>query len=721
MTSPPTFTDDKGYHVIKVRQGATIQIPCQATGDPAPTVAWFSPARRVIPQRLGSGYYSQRAVVVSDGMLEVRLAQKIDAGNYTCRATNSAGEVRMVVGLEVEPPNYRLNGQVGGRSWSTSNASTNSRSFDNKIRSAETIQYGFSNGATSNQDSNHGYNGKNDRTKHILANAGINTENSASNPALWRYSNDGFNMSVSGITQVASSKINVEVSGISNPGMKAVNTGVNRNGPDIVRSSSNSVANGQGRVRGESTEKIPEGNKNETYVGRANDNTNRDSSRLSSVPRNDGPNSTVYKGGASNGTLLGNGFSSSSDVEMTNSRSRNNSDLGNNAIAVSSRGTKNSTNTVVGLVTTMKYKAVKGQTVLLPCPSQGSSPIRLSWHLPGNGVWSAPYYGRRLTVHQNGSLELRGVQASDVGTWICVVRGERGETRIKVDLDVFEPQDEARSPHRGQAIERPMQKSAGLVEVPQSRTSLDSAQSLSSPIMLPGVRHPRIVVTQNSRQKTVSVPTAPRPMSPPPHSTGPVSEPALSTRTAPLMSIINGEALHLPCPAPQTTGYTQGSLLWTTPSGKVLSRSERSDQYQIQEDGTLTVQKASVYDRGTYTCRLTSSDSSSVSVLTVPVIIIAYPPRITTGPSPVTYTRPGVAVELPCLTIATPQATVTWETPDLTQLRVMGQARIYGNHYLSPQGSLVIQKPTSRDTGFYRCTAKNVIGVDTKVTYLHVI
>lgn len=722
MTSPPTFTDDRGYHVIKVRHGATAKIRCQATGDPAPTVAWFSPARRVIPQSLGSGYYSERVVVVSDGSLEVRLAQKIDAGNYTCRASNSAGEVRMVVGLEVETINYGLNGQVGGRSSSTSNGSTNSRSGDNKIKNAGIIQYGFSNGASSNQGSIRGYNGNNGRTKHILPNTGINTENSASNPALWGYSQDGFNRTVSEITtQVGSSGISVGVSGISNLGIKAVNTGVNRNGPDIVSSSSNSVANSHSRVRGESIKKIPGSNNNEAIVGRANDNTSRDSSSISGVPRNDVPNSSVYNSGAGTGTLLRNGFSSSSNVEVTNSRSRNNSDSSNNTIAASNRGIENSANTVVGVVTTMKHQAVKGQTVLLPCPSQGSPAIRLSWHLPGNGVLPAPYYGSRLTVHQNGSLEMRGVRASDVGTLICVVRGESGETRVKVELEVSEPQEEARSPHRGQAMERTMQRSAGLIEVPRSRASLDSAHSLSSQIMLPGALHPRTPVTRNSLQKTLSVPSAPRLVDPPPRSTGPVSESALSTRTAPLVSIINGEALHLPCPAPQTSGYIQGSLLWTTPNGKVLSRSERSDRYQVQEDGTLTVQQASVFDRGTYTCRLTSYDSSSVSVLTVPVIIIAYPPRITTGPSPVTYTRPGVAVELPCRTIATPQATVTWETPDLTQLKVMGQARIYGNHYLSPQGSLVIQKPTSRDTGFYRCTAKNVIGVDTKVTYLHVI
>uniref|UniRef100_A0A4W6F0F9 Ig-like domain-containing protein n=1 Tax=Lates calcarifer TaxID=8187 RepID=A0A4W6F0F9_LATCA len=108
MTSPPAFTDDRQYHVVKVQQGATAKIRCQATGDPAPTVTWYSPGRRVIPRSLGSGYYFERVVVVSDGTLEVRLAQKADTGNYTCRASNSAGEKSMVVGLEVQALNYGM-------------------------------------------------------------------------------------------------------------------------------------------------------------------------------------------------------------------------------------------------------------------------------------------------------------------------------------------------------------------------------------------------------------------------------------------------------------------------------------------------------------------------------------------------------------------------------------------------------------------------------------
>ncbi|XP_063743199.1 LOW QUALITY PROTEIN: matrix-remodeling-associated protein 5-like [Eleginops maclovinus] len=694
MTSLPTFTDDRSQHVIKVREGATATIPCQATGVPAPTMTWFSPTHRVIPKSLGSGFYSERVVVVSGGTLEVRLVQKIDTGNYTCRASNSAGERSMLVSLEVEAANHGQSGQLGGRGWSTSNqpdSGHSSRSGESP-NNAGTRQVGFTNGDTSklgsNDSINNGYSDNDGRTKNIVPNAGTNIGTSGFYPALRSDSRDGLNRPLSGITtQLGRSVISVGVSGAKNTGVKADSIGTNQNGPGIT-SNSNSLSSSHSTVRSDNVERNPGTNTNEV---------------------NAGANVRIHMSntGAITGSLSGNVFSRSSS---------------NGVIAAGNTGTKNNTNTVVGVVTTVKQQAVKGQTVVLPCPSQGSPPPRLAWLLPGNGVLPAPYYGSRLTVHRNGSLELRGVRASDSGTLVCVVRSERGQTRIQVELEVSEPQEDARLSHRGRADERPVQGSVGVIVAPRPGASLDSAKSLSSRPVLPEVLHPKIQVTQKPFHRGQSLPAAPRPLPwPSSRSSSSVSVPAVITRTAPLVSIVNGENLRLPCPASQTNGHTQGSLSWTIPSGKVLSRGESDDsgRHKVQEDGILTVQQASVFDRGTFTCRSTSGDS--VSVITVPVIVIAYPPRITIGPSPVTYTRPGVAVELPCRTIATPRATVTWETPDLTQLRVMGQARIYGNRYLSPQGSLVIQNPTSRDTGFYRCTAKNVIGVDTKATYLHVI
>uniref|UniRef100_A0A3Q2Y4K1 Ig-like domain-containing protein n=1 Tax=Hippocampus comes TaxID=109280 RepID=A0A3Q2Y4K1_HIPCM len=71
-----------------------------ATGDPPPTVTWFSPAHRVIPPR--SGVYSDRVSVTSPGTLDVRHAQKIDAGNYTLDVPNNGNNGysgRTIIGM----------------------------------------------------------------------------------------------------------------------------------------------------------------------------------------------------------------------------------------------------------------------------------------------------------------------------------------------------------------------------------------------------------------------------------------------------------------------------------------------------------------------------------------------------------------------------------------------------------------------------------------------
>lgn len=696
MTSPPTFNDDRSYYVVKVRQGETAKISCQAKGDPVPIVTWFSPTHRVIPRSLGSRFYLER-VVVSDVTLEVRLAQKRDAGNYTCRASNLAGERSIVVGLEVEVPNPGLSHHVPG--------SAHSSRSGGGINDAGKIQYGVTNGVSSkvgNRNSSINDNTVNNgRIRNIVPSTGIST--SGFSPALGSSGQNGFDRPASG----TSTRLDSTVIGVGlgrNIGIKPNDIGININGPGIL-SSRSSVGNNHSR--GESVGKNSVTN-NEVSARKPNTdaNSSRHSETISSTSKNARDfSSSVSNIGATTGTL-----SRSSEIGVNNENSRKTGTPSSTRRTASNLNTQNF-NTGVG-IKTVKQQAVKGQTVLLPCPSQASPPPRLAWLLPGNGVLPTPYYGSRLTVHRNGSLELRGVRLSDSGILICVARGERDETRIQVELEVSEPWEEAINPHGGPSGERSVQESTGA-----------SSQSLSSRSVLPERPLSRIPITQKPLPRGWPLPADSHPLGPPPRSTVPHLEPAVRTRAAPLVTIINGETIRLPCSASETHGHYQGSLLWTTPSGKVLSRGQsgESGRYHVQEDGTLIVQRTTVFDRGTYTCKSTSYDLSSVFTVTIPVIVIAYPPRITMGPSPVTYTRPGVAVELPCLTTATPRATVTWEMPDLTRLRVMGQARIYGNRYLSPQGSLVIQNPTSRDTGFYRCTASNVIGVDTKATYLHVI
>lgn len=574
LPSVPSFTGQSSYEVISVRPGGSVTLHCGVKGEPSPTVTWLSPTNRVIP----IGYWSERVLAVSDGSLMIQGARAGDGGNYTCRASNTAGVSSRVVGLQVEvvsPPTF------------------------SGLWAGDTL---------------------------IPRNGG-------------------------------------EVSG-----------------PGPVVSSRDGSSAGYGRV-----------------------------------PESGGATGGYSRAGS--GVISG-GVSGASDQGFSG------------------------TSVNRGAVVTVRQKAVIGQTVLLFCPAQGSPPPRLAWLLPGNGVLPAPYYGSRLTVHRNGSLELRGVRGSDAGTLVCVARSDGGQARLHVHLEVSEPQETV--PYRGLGLPwrsaprvpvtekpsprvpiSPVRSASGLVlpERPASRGVVSPERPASGGPVLPERSASRgSVLPERPASRGRDVPDSARPRGPGLESGRREPHVVVSSRSASLVSIINGENLRLPCPS--VLGSSPASHVtfsWTLPSGVVLSQgqSSGSGRYSVQEDGTLTVLQASVYDRGSYSCRSTNQNSTSVVI--VPVIVIAYPPRITSGPSPVTYTQPGVAMQLTCHAIATPRATITWETPDQTQLQVTGLPRVHGNRFLSPQGALIIQNPSSRDTGFYRCTARNVIGTDTKATYLHVI
>ncbi|KAG7467162.1 hypothetical protein MATL_G00150430 [Megalops atlanticus] len=387
--------------------------------------------------------------------------------------------------------------------------------------------------------------------------------------------------------------------------------------------------------------------------------------------------------------------------------------------------------TINGLRSTanaIRETAVRDQRKLLDCKAEGMPIPRVMWVLPENVVLPAPYYGSRITVHRNGTLDIRSPRKTDSVQLVCIARNEGGEARLVVQLDVTE------------FTERPQLRG------PKTETvSLTVGRAMSVNCSVEGKPTPEITWILPNGSPLLSGTQFSRFFHGPDgtlHISNPSAsdaglyrcvgknaaghvertvtfelgkKPDISNKYNSLVSIINGENLQLHC---LSNGNPPPKLSWTLPSGLVLTRPQRMGRYVVLQNGTLVVQQASVYDRGTYSCKTVNEYGSSL--LTVPVIVIAYPPRITSGPAPVTYARTGVAIQLNCMAIGIPKAEVVWEMPDKTQLMATHQPRLFGNKYLHPQGSLVIQNPSSRDTGFYKCTAKNVIGMDTKATYVHV-
>ncbi|KFO04208.1 Immunoglobulin superfamily member 10, partial [Balearica regulorum gibbericeps] len=88
--------------------------------------------------------------------------------------------------------------------------------------------------------------------------------------------------------------------------------------------------------------------------------------------------------------------------------------------------------------TIMKVTAVRHSKKQIDCRAEGTPPPQIMWIMPDNIFLTAPYYGSRIAVHKNGTLEIRNIRPSDTGDFICVARNDGGESMLVVQLEVLE-------------------------------------------------------------------------------------------------------------------------------------------------------------------------------------------------------------------------------------------------------------------------------------------
>lgn len=384
-------------------------------------------------------------------------------------------------------------------------------------------------------------------------------------------------------------------------------------------------------------------------------------------------------------------------------------------------------NGIRGAASAIKVTAVPDQRKLVDCLAKGTPTPRIMWVLPGNVILPAPYYSNRMTVHPNGTLEIRSAKRTDSGQLVCIARNEGGEVRLVVSLDVKEvvmrPQIQAsKTDNLSLTVGKTMTLNCSFENltlphvtwVLPNGTPLLSGARFSKFFHRPDgsliISNPSVGESGMYRcQGQFSGGLAEHKIT-----LFPGRKPEINNRYNSPVTVMNGETLLLHC----LTSGKPHRLTWTLPSGVVLNKPQRAGRYSVLHNGTLAVQQAAIYDRGSYVCRAANEYGSSVH--SVSVIVIAYPPRITNAPPSVTYAKRGVAIQLNCVATGIPKVDIAWETPDKTRLAVSVQPRLFGNKYLQPQGSLIIQNPTQKDAGIYRCTARNAIGTDSKTTFLNV-
>ncbi|XP_010003042.1 PREDICTED: immunoglobulin superfamily member 10 [Chaetura pelagica] len=379
--------------------------------------------------------------------------------------------------------------------------------------------------------------------------------------------------------------------------------------------------------------------------------------------------------------------------------------------------------------TIMKVTAVRHSKKHLDCRAEGTPSPQIMWIMPDNIFLTAPYYGSRIVVHQNGTLEIRNLRPSDTADFICVARNEGGESTLVVQLEVLE------------MLRRPMFKNPfneRIIAKPGKTITLNCSVDGNPPPdiswMLPngtwfsrGIKTPQFL-TGGSGTLTIYSPdrdSAGKYRCAARNSVGYIEKliilevaqkPNILTHPAGPVKGISGEPLSLHC---LSDGSPRPHTAWTLPGGRVLHQPQLSGRYLLLENGTLVIREATVHDRGHYVCK--AHNDAGDSSVTVPVVIVAYPPRITSRPPRSLHTMPGAAVQLHCAALGIPKPEITWELPDHSILSTSQQGRALGSELLHPHGTLLLQNPRPAHSGAYKCTARNPLGSDFTVTYLHVI
>ncbi|XP_030601155.1 immunoglobulin superfamily member 10 [Archocentrus centrarchus] len=380
--------------------------------------------------------------------------------------------------------------------------------------------------------------------------------------------------------------------------------------------------------------------------------------------------------------------------------------------------------------TVIKDIASKYSRKLIDCMAEGDPTPTITWIMPDNIFLTAPYVGSRINVHLNGTLEIRNVRPTDTAEFICLAKSDGGEAVMVVQLIVTSmlqrpifknPFNERVVSRNGKTIV--LNCSADGQPTPEIIWTLPNGTRLTGGTSR-GSRYQinndgTLVIHSTHKEDAGKYRCGAKNLM------GYIEKliileigqkPYILTRPRGVIRSMSGEPLFLHC---LSDGSPKPRIYWTIPGGHTLTRPQVLGRYQLVENGTLVIQDTTHHDRGNYICR--ARNDAGEAILTVPVIIISYPPRITIGPPPNVRVMTGRPIQLNCAATGIPKPEITWELPDHSVLSAAEKGRPMGSELLHPQGTLIIQKPTASDSGTYKCLAKNHIGTDSKVTYVLVL
>ncbi|XP_030317358.1 hemicentin-2 [Calypte anna] len=340
-------------------------------------------------------------------------------------------------------------------------------------------------------------------------------------------------------------------------------------------------------------------------------------------------------------------------------------------------------------------------SVMLSCEVTGVPQPELTWQKDGVGITGGP----GLKVLPNGQLHLPQASPGDAGTYLCVAHNPVGTVAGRTRLIVQVPPSITAGPlelavREGMEVLLP----CAAHGVPEPRVSWSRE---GAPVV--GVRgKASILPSGDLLLRDVQEGDAGSYSCTAVNSAGrAVRRLSLSIHTLPTFTLLPtdvtlgwGERLELVCAA---TGSPQPHISWMA-NGQLVT-----DGVSEQSGWSTLLREAATHaDSGTYVCR---AENSAGAIRATAFVAIREAPIIRGDPSTYQVEPPGGDALLDCNARGHPVPLIHW-SKDGVPVGSGGHRRQLQN------GSLAIHRVRSTDTGHYRCVAENDMGMAAKVVTL---
>uniref|UniRef100_A0A8C5X6K5 Hemicentin-1 n=1 Tax=Malurus cyaneus samueli TaxID=2593467 RepID=A0A8C5X6K5_9PASS len=365
--------------------------------------------------------------------------------------------------------------------------------------------------------------------------------------------------------------------------------------------------------------------------------------------------------------------------------------------------------------TPIEVSVIAGEDVTLPCEVRSLPPPIITWAKETQLI--SPFSPRH-TFLPSGSMKISEAQVSDSGMYICVATNIAGNVTEAVKLSVHVPPRIQRGPRvlkvqAGQRVELPC--SAQGIPAPSvswlrggSAVPTDGGRFLQSPagaLAISGAQPPDAGTYTCVASNTAGRDTAELTV----HvQESPTIEDLDPPFNSPFQERVVNQRIAFPCPA---KGIPKPSIKWLR-NGRELSGAEPG--LSVLEDGTLLVIAAlSPSDTGDYVCVAANEAGSTQRRYSLKVHV---PPEIR-DQDKVTNTSVVVhhTVSLFCEVTGNPFPVISWYKDDIQVVESSALQIVHNGKILK------LLKAATEDAGQYSCKAINIAGSSEKLFNLHVL